>query len=161
MGGVQGWCTYLTYRVNRLTSSDWTDKNPCWTEDTHVWWCELVWVVSPLFFDENVTGATYLNMLQTLRFQILGYKPLTHRRKLWFQQDAPPPPHCGIVLRQFLAETFPNKWIGWRGSAEWPVRSPDLTLLHCFLWRQLKCVARADRETLLRWSARYHQNVPI
>ena len=28
---------------------------------------------------------------------------------------------------KYLDETFPEKWIGRRGSIDWPARSPDLT----------------------------------
>lgn len=44
---------------------------------------------------------------------------------VWFQQDGPPP-HFGLQVRQFLNHTFPGKWIGRRGTTEWPPRSPPI-----------------------------------
>uniref|UniRef100_V5G5F0 Transposable element Tc3 transposase n=1 Tax=Anoplophora glabripennis TaxID=217634 RepID=V5G5F0_ANOGL len=58
--------------------------------------------------------------------------------ELMFQQDRAPPPHYAHHVREFLNHTFPNRWIGRRGAIEWPPRSPDLSPLDYFLWRQLK-----------------------
>lgn len=41
-------------------------------------------------------------------------------------------------MRNFLNETFPERWIGRRGAIEWPPRSPDLTPLDFFLGGHLK-----------------------
>jgi len=42
------------------------------------------------------------------------------------------------MTRNFLNETFPNKWIGRRGQIKWPLRSSDLTPLDYFYWEYLK-----------------------
>ena len=54
-----------------------------------------------------------------------------------FQQDGAPP-YWGLIVRDFLNETFPNRWIGRNGSAPWPPRSPDITPLDFFLWSYVK-----------------------
>ena len=54
-----------------------------------------------------------------------------------FQQDGAPP-HWGLIVRDFLNETFPNQWIGRNGSTAWPPRSPDITHLDFFLWGYVK-----------------------
>ena len=38
----------------------------------------------------------------------------------------------------YFDATHPNKWIGRRGSVEFPARSPDLTPMDFFLWGYLK-----------------------
>lgn len=57
--------------------------------------------------------------------------------KVWYQQDGAPP-HYGRAVRDYLDETFPNRWISRRGAIEWPATSPDLTPLDYFLWGYLK-----------------------
>ena len=51
---------------------------------------------------------------------------------LIFMQDGAPP-HFAIVVREWLNAQFPGKWMGRRGSHEWPARSPDLTPCDFFL----------------------------
>ena len=48
------------------------------------------------------------------------------------------PPHYATVVREWLDETFPGRWIGRCGPIEWPPRSPDLTPPDFFLWGYLK-----------------------
>ena len=49
------------------------------------------------------------------------------------------PPHWALIVRAFLNEHFPMRWIG-RGSPFilWPPRSPDLTPMDFFIWGHLK-----------------------
>ena len=54
-----------------------------------------------------------------------------------FQQDRAPP-HWGLIVRDFLNETFPNRWIGRNGPTPWPPRSTDITPLDFFLWGYVK-----------------------
>ena len=54
-----------------------------------------------------------------------------------FQQDSAPP-HRGLRVRDFLNETFPNRWIRRNGPTPWPPRSPDITPLDFFLWGYVK-----------------------
>ena len=54
-----------------------------------------------------------------------------------FQQDGAPP-HWGLIVRDFLNETFANRWIGRNGRTPWPPRSPDITPLDFFLWGYVK-----------------------
>ncbi|EGI66419.1 hypothetical protein G5I_05054, partial [Acromyrmex echinatior] len=56
---------------------------------------------------------------------------------VWFQQDGVPA-HFAVATRDYLNEIFHNKWIGRRGSIEWPPRSPDLAPLDYFYWGYLK-----------------------
>lgn len=53
------------------------------------------------------------------------------------------PPHFKVIVRNWLDENFPLRWIG-RGTKEqpapirWPPYSPDLTPCDFFLWGYLK-----------------------
>ena len=41
-------------------------------------------------------------------------------------------------VRHYLNENLSNRWIGRRGSIEWPARPPDLTPLDFFFWGVMK-----------------------
>ena len=43
-----------------------------------------------------------------------------------------------MIVREFLNETFRNRWIGRNGPTPWPPRSPDITPLDFFLWGYVK-----------------------
>ncbi len=92
-------------------------------------------IVGPVFFQGNVTGAMYLETLQTAVVPILQQREDFH--KLYFQQDGAPP-HYATTVRNYLDETFEGRWIGRRGSIDWPARSPDLTPLDFCIWGVVK-----------------------
>ena len=68
-----------------------------------------------------------------------GLGDLEHQKKtlkvcVWHLPDPNgAPPHWGLVVREFLDQTFPNRWIGRDGPIAWPPRSPDLTPLDFFM----------------------------
>lgn len=87
-------------------------------------------------FDGNVTSQSYLAMLNSF-----FWPELTERG---FQDDAifmqdGAPPHFGLIVRQWLNDRFPERWMG-RSSPNmpWPPRSPDLTPCDFFLWGFIK-----------------------
>ncbi|KAJ4429534.1 hypothetical protein ANN_21703 [Periplaneta americana] len=89
-------------------------------------------IIGPYFFAEKtVTANTYLDMLQLYAVPQLPDGVI-------FQQDGAPP-HFANMVRTFLDEQFPARWIG-RGSPyiTWPARSPDLTPPDFFLWGFVK-----------------------
>ena len=45
--------------------------------------------------------------------------PCAQHQEAVFQQDGAPP-HYGTVVREWLNENFGGRWIGRRGSIEWP-----------------------------------------
>lgn len=73
---------------------------------------------------------------------------------MWYKHDGAPP-HYGRVVRNYLNQEFPDRWIG-RGSEtiQWPPRSPDLTPLDFYLWGTLKSMVYANpvnsREELIQ-----------
>jgi len=45
---------------------------------------------------------------------------------------------CLPSVKDFLNESFPNRWLGRRGTIPWPPRSSDLTSLDYYLWGHMK-----------------------
>ena len=98
-------------------------------------------IIGPFFFDRNVNGRNYLQMLnndvvpqlqQHFQIQIEGAF-----RNLWWAQDGAPA-HRLIAVRNRLRELFGNRVIALHHDVEWPPRSPDLTPCDFFLWGYLK-----------------------
>ncbi|PNF30503.1 hypothetical protein B7P43_G10879 [Cryptotermes secundus] len=96
-------------------------------------------VYGPFFFEGNtVTGQTYLDMLQNWLFTSLQ----ADSPDLIFQQDGAPP-HWHLMVRAFLNEKVPQRWIVRKRAQDlalcaWPARSPDLTVCDFFLWGYVK-----------------------
>lgn len=145
-------------KVNRHNVRIWGSENPHYVVE-HIRdspkvnvWCGLLHntVIGPFFFSENsVTADIYLDMLQLFVIpQLSDLQP-----NVIFQQDGAPP-HWGLCVRDFLNETFPDRWIGRDGPTPWPPRTPDITPLDFFLWGYVKDKVYAtpvpDLETLRR-----------
>lgn len=130
----------------------WAPENPHWCLEGHTQYSRKVnvWagiigtqILGPYFFQETLNADVYLDFL---RFELVPAlavlfpnedDPDIPHNRIWLQQDGAPP-HFGLNVRQFLNDTFHNRWIGRRGPIEWPPRSPDLTPLDFFLWGYLK-----------------------
>ena len=63
--------------------------------------------------------------------------PENKKQVMYFQQDGCPA-HYALIVRQWLDDKFPDRWIGRRGPLFWPARSPDLTSMGTCLWGYLK-----------------------
>jgi hypothetical protein len=147
---------FLNGHVNRQGYRYWSKENPYWYEESHtqrpqklnVWagiWDDMI--IGPYFINATLTSEKYHELLRDTVFpQIRGTLDVNEP---WFQQDGAPP-HFGTIVRDFLDETFPGKWIGRRGSVEWPPRSPDLTPCDYFLWGYLKSRVYANRPSTLQ-----------
>ncbi|GBN28044.1 hypothetical protein AVEN_71911-1 [Araneus ventricosus] len=73
---------------------------------------------------KSITANVFLDLLQLfIAPQLEEFRP-----RIMFQQDGAPP-HCGSLVRDFLDETFPDRWIGRDGPTLWPPCSPDITPL--------------------------------
>lgn len=133
--------------VNKHNCRYWASINPHWysekplhSDRTTVW--AAIWhggVIGPFFFDDNVNGENYLALLQTDFWP--AFSMLPHSNRIVFMQDGAPP-HWSRMVRNWLNEMLPNKWMG-RGTEEdsnikWPARSPDLTPCDFFLWGFIK-----------------------
>ena len=87
---------------------------------------------SLLFFAEaTITSTSYLDMLeQFLQPQLFAKNILD---LVVFQHDGALL-HLVHIVRNYLNETFPGRWIGRVSPRFWPARSPDLTPLDFFAW---------------------------
>jgi len=56
---------------------------------------------------------------------------------MYFQHDGAPP-HYTRRVREFLNESFPNRWLGRGGPIPWPPRSSYRTPLDYYLWGHMK-----------------------
>jgi hypothetical protein len=130
--------------VNKQDFRYWSQDNPGWFQEQPLHSPRLtVWaaighqgVVGPFFFEENINGVNYLDMLQQRFIPAVQHWPSFHR--MIFMQDGAPP-HWSVAVRNYLTATFPNRWMG-RGSPSypWPPYSPDLTPMDFFLWGFIK-----------------------
>ena len=99
-------------------------------------------VLGPFFFDGNVDGNAYLNMLNEniIPQMIENFNHQFqdgHFLRLWWAQDGAPA-HQLIAVRNRLLEVFERRVIALHLPVEWPPRSPDLTPCDYFLWGYLK-----------------------
>jgi len=133
----------LSGHVNRHNCVYWYDENPHLTMTTELnqpgvtVWASLCsgGVIGPVFFERTIDGGIYLDMLR--KTAVPRMQAMPNFGQMLFQQDGAPP-HYAILVREFLDATFPGRWIGRRGSIDWPPRSPDLTPLDFFFWGVVK-----------------------
>jgi hypothetical protein len=130
--------------VNRQNFRYWDSSNPSFYSEEPLHSPRVtVWaaigcpgVVGPFFLDGNITGASYLALLQQQFLPVAQEFPKFH--ELVFMQDGAPP-HWSLAVRNWLSDTLPNRWMG-RSSPNlpWPPYSPDLTPMDFFLWGWVK-----------------------
>ena len=98
-------------------------------------------IIGPFFLAEkSITAQIYLDVLtEYMSPQLEQYQP-----QVIFQKDGAPS-HWGLEIRQFLNETFPNRWIGRDGFIPWPPHSPDITPLDFFLWGYVKDIVNRTK----------------
>lgn len=94
-------------------------------------------LIGPIFIEGNLTGRSYLEMLQTVISDLLDEVPLAYLHNLYYQHDGCPA-HFERAVRGHLDNVFGDRWIGRGGPVPWPARSPDLTPLDFYLWSELK-----------------------
>lgn len=137
---------HSTGQLNRHNSHYWAPENPHWHREIdyqHRWsvnvWCGILngHLIGPHFFDEVLTGESYLEFLQNHFPYLLDEIDIRTRQEMWLQQDGAPP-HFARDVRNYLNEVFPQRWIGRGGPIRWPPRSPDLTPPDFFLWGYIK-----------------------
>ena len=135
---------HLDGGVNTHNLRYWSNENPHWFRSKALHpprvtvWAALgsSGIVGPYFFEGNVNGVNYLDMLQNFYFPNVQQRPGFEYQV--FQQDGAPP-HWTLNVRDWLNANFPQRWIGRLPSPmQWPPRSPDLTPLDFFLWGYIK-----------------------
>lgn len=138
--------------VNRQNCRYWAAENPHWMMEAHTQipqkvnvWAGIIGdrILGPFFIEGSLTAEKYLNFLRDELTPALAVlypndeDPDLPNNNLWYQQDGAPA-HFSVMVRNYLDQIFPDRWIGRRGAIEWPARSPDLTPLDFFLWGYLK-----------------------
>lgn len=94
-------------------------------------------VIGPHFIEGRLNGNNYLQLLRNVIPELLRGVPEQHLNNLHYQQDGAPA-HFQHLVRDYLDEEFPGRWIGRGGPIAWPARSPDLTPLDFYLWGDVK-----------------------
>jgi hypothetical protein len=128
----------LSGTVNRHNCVYWTEDNPSTVEKAvnlpgvNVW-CGLSskGLTGPFRFEGNVTGESYLTMLDGSILPAIRERYGNER--FYYQKDGAPP-HYHRNVRVYLDQNVPGHWIGRRGPIDFPPRSPDLTPLDFYLW---------------------------
>ena len=128
-------CFKLSGHVSRHNCVYWYDTNPHLTVTTEMnqpgvtVWAGLSCsgVLGPVT-EGTLNGDMYLEILRKVLPTI---QAMPNFSDVIFQQDGAPP-HFATHVRNFLNATFQERWIGRRGSIEWPPRSPDLTPMNFF-----------------------------
>lgn len=127
-----------------IISRYWAQQNPRWVGPINevgpekiMTWAGIIdkQIIGPFFFDANVTGETYLDMLLGNILPELHGIGLDSANICYMHDGAPA--HITRDVRQCLDENF-HSWIG-RGNGtglllNWPPRSPDLNMIDFFLW---------------------------
>ena len=138
--------------TNTRNSHSWAIENPFQTRETHFQyrfsvniWCGVLnnRLIGPFVFQERLTSERYLLFLQNELPELLEDVPLQNRVDMWFQHDGAPP-HFGVNVREYLHNTFANRWIGRGGPVGWPPRSPDLTPFDYYLWGHMKSLVYSN-----------------
>lgn len=167
-------CTFhLSGYVNRHNMRYWCAENPHVHREEHTQtprkvnvWAAILGrrIIGPYFFDGNVNRWTYLEMLEEYAVPLIEQAADEQNidfDDVIFQQDGHPA-HFALIVRDYLNQTFPNRWIERGGPTEWPPRSPDLTSLDFFLWGYLKDrVFRTKPETVEEMKNRIIENCRV
>lgn len=93
------------------------------------------------FYDDNLTGSRYANMLRNGLQPVLLNHP--QRKNFWYQMDGAPC-HNYSLVGDLLTELFEDQWIANNGPFRWPPRTPDGNPLDYFFWGYLKNMVYSD-----------------
>ncbi|KAJ8939687.1 hypothetical protein NQ318_011734 [Aromia moschata] len=83
------------------------------------------------FYQDNLNGERYLNILRHFQINYLDNLPLADYRNIFGQHDGALP-HNGHLINNHLQNLFYDQWIANNGPHLWPPRSPDLSVLDFF-----------------------------
>lgn len=100
-------------------------------------------IIGPYFIDGPLNEHKYLELLQESVGPAIAN---IGDQDLWFQHDGCPA-HYSVLVREYLNEVFPGRWIGRGGVVPWPARSPDLSPNDFFLWGYLETKIYSHEET--------------
>lgn len=87
-----------------------THKQVCWGVNV---WCGIIdeFLVGPYFFEENLNGNRYLDLLKKNLPILMESIPLQQRLDLIWQQDGAPA-HNTLAVRSYLNKLYGDNWFG-------------------------------------------------
>lgn len=94
-------------------------------------------MVGPFRLPTPLNSRNYLEFLRNEIGEYLDNLSLERLRSLVYQHDGAPA-HSAEIVKNWLDDSFPSRWIGRNGPIPWPPRSPDLTILDFFVWGTMK-----------------------
>jgi len=117
-------------------------------------WCGVLGnrLIGPFVIGNNLTGNVYEVFVWNELPVLLEDIPLMRGSQMYFQHDEAPP-HYTRHVRDYLNESFPNRWLGRGVPVTWPPRSPDLTPLDYYLLGHMKTLVyetKVDSNAALR-----------
>jgi len=89
-------------------------------------WCGMTatMVIGPYLLRDTMNAERCLQMMEDYAWPIVsGWENID---ELVCMQDGAPP-HFALSVCDWLDQKFLERWLGRRGTHEWPARSPDLT----------------------------------
>lgn len=102
-------------------------------------WCGIFRnkIVGPIFYDFNLTGVTYLEMIlpEVENILVENFPDVQLQDMIWMQDGATP--HNVLPVKEHLNNVF-QVWIGNNGTILWPPNSPDLSPMDSYFWGFLK-----------------------
>lgn len=99
-------------------------------------------LIGPFELPSRLNAEAYNNFLKNDLPLLLEEVNLELRRTMVIQNDGAPC-HYATQVRNYLNETYPNRWIGRNGPIRWPPRSPDLNPIDFFIWGYYKEITYA------------------
>jgi len=106
--------------------------------------CDNGSIIGPCFFDENVNGVRYVDMINdeivpdmNTIFNFNLFADVHFEQNVWWFQDGAPC-HRPAIVRNRLRDLFGQQVVAIGHDREWPPRSPDLTACDFFLWGYIK-----------------------
>ncbi|EZA58485.1 Zinc finger MYM-type protein [Ooceraea biroi] len=95
------------------------------------------YLIGPHILPHHITAQQFLQFLNNDLFDLLQDVPLNLRYDSWLQLNGCPA-HSARIVRDWLNQSYPEKWISRWGPVGWLARSPDLTPLDFYLWGKIK-----------------------
>jgi hypothetical protein len=116
------------------TPTCWADENPYAIREHNFqrklspnMWAGIIngHLLGPHIMPRRLNGVEYLNFLDNVLYELSEDLPLAVRERIWYLHDGAPC-HYPLIVREWLNNNFPERWIGRNGPVAWPPRSPDL-----------------------------------
>ena len=142
---------HINGSVNKHNLHYWNEVNPhvklavpnC--RESVVVWC-MVGISGLLAYDISFDTMNSDRYCTVLSEKVVPYFTQRRYKNKYYQQDGAPP-HYSLAAREILDKHLTNRWIGRRGTIEWPPRSPDLTICDFCIWGILRDKVYKNRPT--------------